>query len=63
MKTYGYDRIKLSDHYTVGELCSLAQGLRDDPINLDHSDSVQIYNAKTRRRLDNISWAIRNISA
>lgn len=60
MRTYGYDRIKLSDHYTVGELVSLAQALRDDPANRDDSDSVWIYDAKTRHRLDNISWAISN---
>lgn len=62
MKTYGYNRIKLSDHCTVGELIALAQSLRDDPANANKGGGIWLYDAKTRRRLDNIAWAIRNVS-
>lgn len=59
-KTYGYDRVRLADAYTVEELVSMAQDIRDDPANQqDGQKHLYIYTASARRKLDNLSYAIR----
>lgn len=58
-RTYGYDRVKLSDAYTIEELTEMAREIREDPKNWAEPGGVWIYTRGARTKLDNISWAIR----
>lgn len=57
-KTYGYDRVKLSEAYPVSVLVEMAQEIRDD-LSSANDGPIFLYNKNARRKLDNISWAIR----
>lgn len=53
--TRAYDLYK---KYTVDQLVQMGQKLRDDPDNKIGARSPWIYNRKTMRKMDEISWAI-----
>lgn len=62
-RTYGYDRVKLADAYSVAELIAMAEAIRQDPANLDPGygkGGLHVHTPAARKKLDNLSWAIRN---
>lgn len=65
-RTYGFDRVKLAEAYPVSDLTTMAAEIREDPANLDPGygkGGLYMYSPQARRKLDNLSWAIRNRQA
>ena len=65
-RTFGFDRVKLADAYSVSELIEMAEQIRSDAANLDPGygkGGLHMHTPQARRKLDNISWAIRNRQA
>ena len=65
-RTFGYDRVKLADAYSVSELIAMAEAVRTDPANTDPGygrGGLHVHTPSARRKLDNLSWAIRNRQA
>lgn len=67
MKSYGWDRVKLSDAYTREQLHELQKQVEAEHANpRDESGtylengkpSIYLYDKKGRQKLDNIAWAI-----
>ena len=63
-KVYNWNSAELSKHYTAAELDNLLNELRDDPNNINEnkggSDCFS-HNAKTRKKMDAIKWAVYHI--
>jgi hypothetical protein len=53
---------RLYKRYTVAELIAQKEAIVNDPANAatakDRADSPYLYNAKARRKLEDISWAM-----
>jgi len=65
IKTHGYNRVRMYQNLTLEELTELTNQVQDDPKNQTPKDekgrpvdTIYIYTASARRRLENISWAI-----
>lgn len=58
IKTYNYDRVKLSENYTIDELIKLDNWVKNKPENKNPQGSFNIYTPKAKKILDNIGWAI-----
>jgi hypothetical protein len=62
MKTFGYDRVKLSNNYSMEELVKLGEQVTNNPENRNpahlEGKSVYIHTPAARKKLENISWAI-----
>ena len=56
--THGYDRTKMADNLTVEQLENLLHSLRDDPDNRATKPGIHLYNPRTYKRIDNVTWAI-----
>jgi len=56
--TYGYCRTKMADNMTVEQLEDMLQALRDDPDNRATAPGIHLYNPRTYKRIDNVTWAI-----
>lgn len=59
---FGWDAVRLHEHYSAQELADAIQQMMDDPANRnpEHAAgrSIQIYTAATKKRTDALSWAI-----
>ncbi|WP_010117378.1 hypothetical protein [Acinetobacter sp. P8-3-8] len=68
MKTYGFDRIKLSRNLSIDELLQLEEEVKKASLNEfkdgiyfeNGKPSIHIYNKNGLKKLDNIGWAIFN---
>jgi len=56
--TCGYDRTKMSEHFTIPQLEAMLHGLRDDPDNRAKKPGIYLFDKKTNKKIDNITWAI-----
>jgi len=56
--TCGYDPTKMADHFTIPQLEEMLQALRDDPENLATVPGIHLFDKRTYKRIDNITWAI-----
>ncbi|MBU2233146.1 MAG: hypothetical protein KKG69_17920 [Alphaproteobacteria bacterium] len=65
-RKFGSDRLRLAEAYSVAELIEMAEDIRSDPANTDPGygkGGLHLYTPSARRKLDNLSWAIRNRQA
>lgn len=68
IKTYGFDRIKMTKHLTLEELAQLqkqvkelhANELKDGKYFENGTQTISLIDKKGQKKLDQISWAIYN---
>jgi len=48
----------MADNLTVAQLEDMLQALRDDPDNRATKPGIHLFNKKTDKRIDNVTWAI-----
>jgi len=56
--TCGYDPTKMADHFTITQLEEMLHRRRDDPDNRAKKPGIYLFDKKTNKRIDNITWAI-----
>jgi len=56
--TYGYCRTKMADNMTVEQLENLLHSLRDDPGNRATVPGIHLFDKRTYKRIDDVTWAI-----
>ena len=61
VKTYGYDRIKMTQNLSLDDLKTLRESVEQDPKNRNPEGSFNIYTDAARKKLDNIAWAVTNV--
>ena|GEM_PF-2927782 len=49
----------MADNMTVAQLENLLHSLRDDPDNRAKKPGIHLFDKRTYKRIDNITWAIR----
>ena len=60
-KSFGWDAYELSRHYTAKELGEWIQELLGDPDNKSLEGGLELYNKTTKKKLDQLSWAVTHI--